>query len=187
MKTKHELKELLIDDARKYIGEEAFFCRKRIQLQITHSAYRYTCLLRRATYYQSKNKLYYGLLRMRVLRLSIKYGYQIGVGATIGGGLYLGHRGTIIINKKVTMGNNISLSPGVTVGQENRGKRQGTPTFGNKIWIGTNAVVVGKIKIGDDVLIAPNAYVNFDVPSSSVVMGNPAKIIANVEATKGYL
>jgi len=66
-------------------------------------------------------------------------------------------------------------------------RKQGTPNIGNKVWIGTNAVIVGKITIGDDVLIAPNAYVNFDVPSHSIVIGNPGKIHFRNNATEGYI
>ena len=40
------------------------------------------------------------------------------------------------------------------------GGRQETPVIGNEVWIGINAVGVGKITIGDDVMIAPNSYVN---------------------------
>ena len=39
-----------------------------------------------------------------------------------------------------------------------------------------NSTVVGNIKIGNNVLIAPNSFVNFDVPDNSVVIGNPAVI-----------
>jgi serine O-acetyltransferase len=46
---------------------------------------------------------------------------------------------------------------------------------------------VGGITIGNNVLIAPNAYVNFDVPENSVVMGNPAKIYESENATEGYI
>lgn len=31
--------------------------------------------------------------------------------------------------------------------------------------------MIGKIVIGDDVMIAPNSFVNFDVPSHSLVIG----------------
>lgn len=55
------------------------------------------------------------------------------------------------------------------------------------MWIGTNAVVVGKITIGDDVLIAPGAFVNFDVSPHSIVVGNPAKIISRENATEKYI
>ena len=85
------------------------------------------------------------------------------------------------------MGKNINLSTGVTIGQENRGKRKGAPTIGNNVWIGPNAVIVGKITIGDDVLIAPLTYVNFDVPSHSIVIGNPGKIIHQDNATEEYI
>lgn len=40
------------------------------------------------------------------------------------------------------------------------GGRQGTPVIGNEVWIGINAAIVGNVTIGDDVLIAPNSYVN---------------------------
>ncbi|MEO5991437.1 MAG: serine acetyltransferase, partial [Ferruginibacter sp.] len=55
------------------------------------------------------------------------------------------------------------------------------------VWIGTGAVVVGKIKIGNNVLIAPLTYVNFDVPNNSIVIGNPARIISKEDATAGYI
>ena len=75
----------------------------------------------------------------------------------------------------------------MTIGRENRGKREGSPIVGDCVWIGTNAVVVGKITIGDDVLIAPGAFVNFDVPPHSIVVGNPAKIISRENATEKYI
>lgn len=91
------------------------------------------------------------------------------------------------INPKAIIGKNCNIHKGVTIGQENRGKRRGTPIIGNKVWIGVNATVVGNIKIGDDVLIAPNSYVNCDVPSHSVVFGNPCIIRHNDNATEGYV
>ncbi len=48
-------------------------------------------------------------------------------------------------------------------------------------------MIVGKIKIGNNVLIAANSYVNFDVPDNSIVIGNPGKIIHRENATEGYI
>ena len=84
-------------------------------------------------------------------------------------------------------GGNCNIHKGVTIGQENRGKRQGTPIIGDNVWIGMNVTIVGNIKIGYDVLIAPNTYLNCDVPSHSIVLGNPAKIIVKDNATKEYI
>lgn len=117
----------------------------------------------------------------------IKYGFQIYPETEIGEGFYLGHWGALVINPKTKIGRNCNIAQGVTIGQANRGKNIGIPTIGNEVWIGANAVVVGGIHIGDDVLIAPNAYVNTDVPSHSVVMGNPATIIPKEHATEGYI
>lgn len=50
-----------------------------------------------------------------------------------------------------------------------------------------NATIVGKVIIGDDVLIAPNTFVNCDVPSHSIVFGNPCIIKQKENATAGYI
>ena len=43
------------------------------------------------------------------------------------------------------------------------------------------------VKIGEDVMIAPLAFVNFDVPPHSIVIGNPGKIIHKENATEEYI
>ena len=116
-----------------------------------------------------------------------KRGIEIYGLSDIGPGLYLGHTYNITINSDAIIGKNCNIHKGVTIGQENRGKRKGVPTIGNSVWIGVNATIVGNITIGDDVLIAPNSYVNCDVPSHSIVIGNPCKIIARDNATEGYI
>lgn len=116
-----------------------------------------------------------------------RYGLEIHENAEIGEGLYLGHAFGITVNSAAKLGRNINLHKGVTIGQENRGKRKGAPTVGDEVWVGVNSTIVGNITIDSDVLIAPNTFVNFDVPSHSIVVGNPAKIISCQDATKGYI
>ena len=101
--------------------------------------------------------------------------------------LYIGHSGMVVINPDAEFGKNMNIAAGVTIGRENRGKRMGAPKFAGDCWIGANAVVVGNVHIGEDVLIAPLAYVNFDVPSHSIVIGNPARIIEKENATEAYI
>ena len=76
---------------------------------------------------------------------------------------------------------------GCTIGRENRGKRKGAPQIGNCVSVGINSTIVGNIKIGNNVLIAPNSFVNFDVPDNSVVIGNPGVIHHKENATEGYI
>ncbi len=118
-------------------------------------------------------------------RYTYKYGFQIG--GKIGEGFYIGHFGTVIVSINSAIGRNCNIAPGVTIGASRRGEKKGAPQLGDFVWIGTNAVLVGGIHIGSDVLIAPGAYVNFDVPDHSIVLGNPGKIIPRENATQGYI
>lgn len=148
--------------------------------------FRYTYILRKCACYEKRSLL--GLLFRFLLKMHTnKYGFQIHPSTKIGKGLYIGHRGTIIVNSNSVIGDYCNLSPGVTIGQTNRGIRKGAPVLGNKVWVGTNSVIVGGINIGDNVLVAPNAFVNHDVPSNSIVIGNPAQIIYKENATEGYI
>lgn len=105
----------------------------------------------------------------------------------IGEGLYIGHPTCITINPNAILGKNVNIHKGVTIGQENRGKRKGTPTIGDCVWIGINSTIVGNIKIGNDVLIAPNTYINCDIPNHSIVFGNPCIIKHSNNATESYI
>ena len=120
-----------------------------------------------------------------IRRYMYKYGFQIG--GNIGPGFYIGHFGTIVISTLTTIGDNCNVAQGVTIGAARRGSKKGAPTIGNKVWIGANAVIVGNITIGNDVLIAPGAFINHDVPAHSIAIGNPAKIIAREHATEDYI
>ena len=129
-------------------------------------------------------KLYY---TVKLKLMSYKTHIQIPARTKIGEGLYIGHTGRLIIHPDAVLGKNVNLSTGVVIGQENRGARQGTPKISDNCWIGANSVIVGNITIGEDVMIAPLTFVNFDVPPHSVVIGNPAKIIHKENATKDYV
>lgn len=129
-------------------------------------------------------KLYY---TVRLKLMSYKTHIQIPARTQIGEGFYIGHSGRLIIHPDAKLGKNINVGTGVTIGYENRGLRKGAPTIEGNCWIGTNSVVVGNIKIGENVMIAPLTFVNFDVPPHSIVIGSPAKIINKENATKGYI
>lgn len=101
--------------------------------------------------------------------------------------MYLGHPYNITVGSGVVIGDCCSLHKGCTIGSENRGKRCGAPVLGNRVYVGINATIIGNIKIGNDVMIAPNSFVNFDVPDHSVVLGNPGTIHHKENATEGYI
>lgn len=130
-----------------------------------------------------KSKLFEMLFKIEREKKNIDWATKVDIGP----GLFMAHVSGITINPAVHIGKNCNIHKGVTIGRENRGKRKGVPEIGDEVWIGINATIVGKIRIGNDVLIAPGSYVNFDIPDHSIVIGNPGKIRHCDNATAGYI
>lgn len=56
---------------------------------------------------------------------------------------------------------------------------------GEKCFIGANAILMAGVHIGDEVIVGSGAIVTKDIPSNSIVAGNPARIIkTGVQTTK---
>jgi len=101
--------------------------------------------------------------------------------ATIGGGLYIGHTGGVHINPGAVLGRNCDVAHRVTIGASAMG-RQGVPTLGDDVYVGTGATLVGKIKIGNGAKIAANTLVMSNVPTGATVMGVPGRIVMRAKA-----
>jgi len=112
---------------------------------------------------------------------------EIEFNGNIGKNLVLGHGYGITVNSSAKIGDDCTLFKGCTIGSVRSGKRKGVPKLGNRVVVGCNAFVCGGITIGDDVLIAANAFVDFDVPSNSLVIGNPASIHHKENPCHDYL
>lgn len=181
-----ELKDIIENDLYRYYGKsnkKNFF-----KCLIKSPGFKYTYILRHTKYsYENKKRIKYFIYKILLVRYRNKYGYEIPYLSNIGKGFCITHFGGIAINPEANIGNFVNISKGVTIGMEYRGIRKGCPQIGNYVWIGANSTIVGNIIIGENVLIAPGAYVNFDVPSNSIVIGNPGRILENIDATKGYL
>jgi serine O-acetyltransferase len=106
--------------------------------------------------------------------IEILTGICISCEACIGPGLYIGRK-NIFISKDAIIGTHCSIGHGVTIGESGRGTERGTPRVGDRVLILVNAVLVGKLSVGDDAIIAPNSLVIYDVSESSVMMGVPAR------------
>lgn len=169
-------------DLYRYYGEKG---ESLIQRILRPTELKYTALLRKAQGCKFKPLKSYYTVRLKLM--SYKTHIQIPARTRIGDGFYIGHTGRVIIHPDAILGKNINVGTGVTIGYENRGKRKGAPRIEGNCWIGTNSVVVGNVTIGEDVMIAPLTFVNFDVPPHSIVIGNPAKIIHKENATQDYI
>lgn len=103
-------------------------------------------------------------------------GTELPCEAIIGKRFVIEHIGGIVVSGDAVFGDDCVMRNGVTVGLRNRGVR-GSPRIGNRVDIGAGAKLLGPIVIGDDVAIGANAVVISDVPSNSIAVGIPARVI----------
>ncbi|RXS96746.1 serine O-acetyltransferase [Silvibacterium dinghuense] len=108
-------------------------------------------------------------------------GIELPCEVTLGRRFRIDHFGGIIISGDATFGDDCVVRNGVTVGLRHTGQR-GAPVIGNRVDIGAGAKILGPIHIGDDVAIGANAVVIRDVPSNSIAVGIPARILPRRDA-----
>ncbi len=116
------------------------------------------------------------IYRMLKLASQILTGIDLPCEATVGRRFRIDHFGGIVISGDAVFGEDCVVRNGVTVGLR-RTDDPGSPVIGNRVEIGAGAKVLGRIRIGDDVLIGANAVVVRDVPSNCIAVGIPARIL----------
>jgi serine O-acetyltransferase len=133
----------------------------------------------------SKNPIRLLIRRYFYRRTSIKLGFSISPN-TIGPGLSIAHRGTIVVNGGARIGANCRLHVGVNIGTE-AGKADSAPTIGDNCYIGPGAKIFGSITIGAGSVIGANAVVNKSFPEGNQsIAGVPASVISN-KSSEGLL
>lgn len=114
------------------------------------------------------------------------YGYNIEIGENF----FANHNTVILDCRKVLFGDNVFIAPNCgfyTAGhpidyeRRNKGLEYAYPiTIGNNVWIGAGVHVMPGVTIGDDVVIGGGSVVVRNIPSHSVAVGNPCKVIREI-------
>ena len=115
------------------------------------------------------------------------YGYNIEVGENF----YSNHNLVILDPAKVTIGDNVFIGPNCgfytpehPLDAENRikGFEYAYPIkIGNNVWLGGNVTVLAGVTIGDNTVIGAGSVVTKDIPANVVAVGNPCKVIKEIE------
>jgi serine O-acetyltransferase len=99
----------------------------------------------------------------------------------IGPGLVIAHGWGFVISSEATVGSNVTVYHGTTIGQKDKisvnGRVTSYPTIEDQVWIGAHAVITGGVTLGRGSRIAPGTIVTGDVPPYTIVGGNPMRVI----------
>jgi serine O-acetyltransferase len=104
-------------------------------------------------------------------------GIEIHPGAKIGRRVFIDHGMGVVIGETSEIGDGTLIYKGVVLGGTSLEKGKRHPTIGRDVVIGSNACILGPIKIGDGAKIGSGSVVIKDVPDGATVVGVPGKIV----------
>lgn len=118
------------------------------------------------------------------------YGYNIHVGKNF----YANFNLVILDEATVTFGDNVFIAPNCgfyTAGhpldarERNKGLEYARSiSVGDNVWFGAGVSVLPGVTIGDNCVIGAGSVVTRDIPSDSVAVGNPCKVIKKISNDK---
>ena len=106
-------------------------------------------------------------------------GIEIHPAVKIGKNLFIDHGMGIVIGETTVIGDNVSIYQGVTLGGTKWEKKKRHPTIFDNVIIGSGEKVLGPISVGKNSKIGANSVVTKNVPSNTVVIGIPARVVDN--------
>ena len=116
------------------------------------------------------------------------YGYNIEIGENF----YSNHNLVILDPAKVKFGDNVFIGPNcgfytaehpIDAETRNQMLEYAKPiNVGNNVWFGGNVTVLSGVTIGDNVVIGAGSVVTKDIPSNTVAVGNPCRVIKEIKS-----
>ena len=100
-------------------------------------------------------------------------GIEIHPAAAIGPGLFIDHGMGVVIGETASIGQDVTLYQGVTLGGTGFATGKRHPTIQDNVTIGAGATLLGPITVGHGSKIGAGSVVIHDVPPNSTVVGNP--------------
>ncbi len=162
---KEDIKNIFHKDPAARSWLEVLFCYPGLHAIISH----------RFAHWMWKHKLYF-LARLISHIARFLTGIEIHPGAVIGRRVFIDHGMGVVIGETSEVGDDVLIYKGVLLGGTSLEKKKRHPTVGNNVVLGSNAIVLGAIKIGDNARIGAASVVTHDVPSNATAVGVPARI-----------
>ena len=132
----------------------------------------------------------------RIISQTVRFftGIEIHPGAKIGKNLFIDHGMGVVIGETSVIGDNVTIyhmvtlggiSPSINSNDQRNSKRH--PTLMDNVVVGSGAQILGPVIIGKNAKIGANAVVTKNVDENSVMVGIPAKNVAqNISEDKTF-
>jgi len=111
-------------------------------------------------------------------------GIEIHPGAKIGRRLFIDHGMGIVIGETAEIGDDVLMYKGVVLGGTSLRKTKRHPTIGDCVVLGSDAIVLGAVTVGDHAKIGSGSVVVKPVPPGVTVVGVPGRVVRGEEATE---
>src|SRR5215204_4800676 len=112
-------------------------------------------------------------------RASAVFQCDVHPAAKIGRGIFLDHATGLVVGETASIGDNVSMLHGVTLGGTGKDHGDRHPKIGDGVLIGAGASVIGNIEVGRCARIAAGSVVLKAVPNNVTVAGVPAKVVGD--------
>lgn len=120
-----------------------------------------------------------------------------GTNVHIGNDFYANFNLVIVDDVDVYIGDHVMIAPNVTITPTGHpvdpelrklGTQFSIPVrIGSNVWIGSNAVILPGVTIGDNSVIGAGSVVTHDIPANVVAVGNPCRVLREInEHDKKY-
>lgn len=116
----------------------------------------------------------YKLLRRRA---RTRFGIEVHASMTVGRRVTIAHQGAIVFHEYTVIGDDCVIRQSATLGGIDTWKRDEHPTLGRNVGLGAGAAIVGKVTVGDNARIGPNAVVTNHVPPGALVVAPKSRVI----------
>jgi maltose O-acetyltransferase len=114
-----------------------------------------------------------------------------GKNTHLGDHVFLNYQCTILDGNEVRLGDHVMIGPAVQIytaahpveaDARNRGWETAKPvTLEDNVWVGGGAIILPGVTVGRNAVIGAGSVVSRDVPANTVVAGNPATVIREIE------
>ena len=115
--------------------------------------------------------------------MEVDYGHQLKIGERV----FINHSLCVSASAGIEIEDGVQIAPQVTILTVNHDLKNKvivkcSPVYIKKnAWIGARAIILPGVTIGENAVVGAGSVVTKDVPSNTVVVGNSAKIIKEIE------